>query len=46
MPSHLNATPIPGNPAHVTASSSDCRTCHVPFKTHIDNGDDCRFCHK
>jgi hypothetical protein len=46
MPSHLGSSPMPGNPAHLQATSEDCRTCHLPFKTHIDNGDDCRLCHK
>jgi hypothetical protein len=43
-PSHLDATDVPPN--HFPGM--DCRSCHgvnAPLP-HVDNGDDCTFCHK
>ena len=45
-PSHLQAAPKPAVPPH--NASMDCRSCHgvtAPLP-HVDNGDDCNFCHQ
>ena len=45
-PSHLEAPPKPDVPPHSPAMN--CRACHgvtAPLP-HVDNGDDCNFCHQ
>jgi len=43
-PSHAKATPTPA-----TMRGTDCRVCHgvAPAATlpHVDNGDNCNYCH-
>jgi hypothetical protein len=45
-PSHLQATPLPSDPAH--SPGLNCRQCHgvTVALPHVDKGDDCIACHQ
>ena len=47
MKGHFDTPPMPSDLNHAAANEEGCRSCHGnPSKTHIDNGVDCRICHR
>lgn len=46
IPGHLAAPDPPNNVTHNNASEGDCRICHSVSPPHLDNGDNCRSCHR